>query len=98
MDGTVFHRENSSAPSYFLFMKKDSDWVSNHQWNKTDWPAADDTKHAIIIPDSLQKLIDSEQASQTAVSNTDSLQMTLNDVKIDTGDTPPYIKDGRTFY
>ena len=49
VEGTVFRREKTSVPSYFLFMKKDKDWVSNHQWNRSDWPAADDTKHSMSL-------------------------------------------------
>ena len=49
VEGTVFRREKGSKPSYFLFMKKDKDWISNHQWNRSDWPAADGTKHKVSL-------------------------------------------------
>ena len=64
-EGTVFRREKNPKPSYFLFMKKDKDWTFNHQWNKSDWPSADSTKHRMALswygkpdpikPPSLQK-------------------------------------------
>jgi len=47
IEGQVFQRGNGSAPSYAWFMKKDDNWVSNHTWARSDWPAADGTKHPL---------------------------------------------------
>ena len=47
VEGQVFHRGSASAPSYFLFMKKDSYWTSNHDWDRSDWPAVDGTKYPL---------------------------------------------------
>ena len=51
VEGQVFHRGNAAAPSYFLFMKKDSNWTSNHDWARADWPAVDETKYPLELSD-----------------------------------------------
>ncbi|MCL2487363.1 MAG: LPXTG cell wall anchor domain-containing protein [Oscillospiraceae bacterium] len=40
VEGTVFRKGNYTEPLYFLFMKNDSEWISNHSWERDDWPAA----------------------------------------------------------
>ena len=47
VEGTVFHKSNSSEPSYFLFMKKDAEWVTNHRWERGDWPASNGLKYPV---------------------------------------------------
>ncbi|MDR0861612.1 MAG: hypothetical protein LBN30_02410 [Oscillospiraceae bacterium] len=49
VEGTVYRREKYSEPLYFLFMKKDSEWLSNHDWVRDEWPAADGTKNAVDL-------------------------------------------------
>jgi hypothetical protein len=49
VEGTVYRRGGYSEPLYYLFMKKDSDWVNNHSWLRENWPAVDGTKHPIEL-------------------------------------------------
>jgi hypothetical protein len=47
VEGSVFRRDGLSQPLYFLFMKKDGEWTSNHQWERAQWPTCDSTKHSV---------------------------------------------------
>ena len=44
IENTVFKSSSASVPSYYLFMKKDEYWLTNHSWTQADWPAATSAK------------------------------------------------------
>lgn len=49
VESAVFKNGSRAEPSYYLFMKKDGEWITNHQWNRSGWPAADKTKHPVEL-------------------------------------------------
>jgi hypothetical protein len=49
VEGTVFKRDGYEAPIYFLYMKKDDYWLTNHNWNRDEYPACESTKYPITI-------------------------------------------------
>jgi hypothetical protein len=50
VEGTVFRRDGYEAPIYFLYMKKDDYWLTNHDWNRGEYPACDSAKYPTAIP------------------------------------------------
>ena len=48
VEGTTYKQSGNKEPSYFLFLKKDDYWLTNHSWNRDEYPACDSTKYPII--------------------------------------------------
>ena len=89
VEGTVFHRGSNAAPLYFLFMKKDSEWTSNHRWDRANWPAADGSKHPVLVSAGGS---DPEIPPPVA----DSAIKVVIDGKLMAFDVPPQIVNDRT--
>ena len=45
VEGTTFKKSGTKEPSYFLFLKKDDFWLTNHSWIRDAYPACNTTKY-----------------------------------------------------
>ena len=75
VEGTVYRNQKLDKPLYFLYLKKDEEWRTNHEWDYSKYPSTD--KQAQAAPQHVPQPQAMPQANYSVMLNGKKLDLTL---------------------